>query len=280
MTRDGKPLAGALERTSHLGIAAHPDDLEIMTWHGIGSCIDRDDRWFSGVVVTDGAGSSRSGRFASLSDDEMRQVRFEEQVRAARDGQYSALVHLAAASGDIVGRSHRGVIDDLAAIIATARPEYVYTHSPLDGHRTHLAVVGHLIAALRIVPPDQRPRALYGCEVWGSLDWLPASRRVAFDVSGRAERCTGLIAVHESQIAGGKRYDLATLGRKRANATYHDSHQIDSATALEYAIDLSELLDDSAPALAALVDRILDEACQAMRSRLASSAPSTAEDPS
>jgi len=33
-----------------------------------------------------------------------------------------------------------------------------------------------------------------------------------------------LLGVFESQIAGGKRYDLALMGRRRANATYFESH--------------------------------------------------------
>ena len=53
---DGLPPAGALERTTHLGVSAHQDDLEIMAYHGILEGFSREDRWFTGVVVTDGAG--------------------------------------------------------------------------------------------------------------------------------------------------------------------------------------------------------------------------------
>ena len=52
------------------------------------------------------------------------------------------------------------------------------------------------------------------------------------------------MGVFDSQITGGKRYDLATAGRKRANATYHHALTTDQSTALEFAMDLMPLIDD------------------------------------
>jgi hypothetical protein len=63
---DGVPVAKALTRTTHLCLAAHQDDIEIMAHQGIAECFGRKDRGFTGVVVTDGAGSPRTGRFAKL----------------------------------------------------------------------------------------------------------------------------------------------------------------------------------------------------------------------
>ncbi len=61
---DGLQPAPALARTTHMGISAHQDDLEIMAVHGILECFQRQDRWFCGVVVTNGSGSPR-GRTAA-----------------------------------------------------------------------------------------------------------------------------------------------------------------------------------------------------------------------
>src|SRR5208282_4773708 len=58
---DNLAPAEALERTTHLAIAAHQDDIEIMAYHGIAACFGRKDKWFTGVVATNGAGSPRSG---------------------------------------------------------------------------------------------------------------------------------------------------------------------------------------------------------------------------
>ena len=58
---DGRAQEAALARTTHMGVVAHPDDLEIEGYPGIAECFGRDDRWFCGVVVTDGAGSLAAG---------------------------------------------------------------------------------------------------------------------------------------------------------------------------------------------------------------------------
>ncbi len=58
---DGLAPEAALARTTHLSIAAHQDDIEIMAYHGIAECFAQRDRWFTGVVVTHGAGSPRNG---------------------------------------------------------------------------------------------------------------------------------------------------------------------------------------------------------------------------
>ena len=57
ITPDGKSGPDAINRTTHLGIGAHQDDLEFMAFHGILACYDCTDRWFGGVTITDGRGS-------------------------------------------------------------------------------------------------------------------------------------------------------------------------------------------------------------------------------
>ena len=39
----------ALGRTTHLGIVAHPDDLEILAFHGIAECFYSKDKTFFGL---------------------------------------------------------------------------------------------------------------------------------------------------------------------------------------------------------------------------------------
>ena len=92
---DGRPVAAALARTTHLCIAAHQDDIEIMAYHGIAECFGRVEKWFSGVVVTNGSGSPRSGVYEKCSDVEMQSVRRQEQRKAAYVGDYSIQLQLA-----------------------------------------------------------------------------------------------------------------------------------------------------------------------------------------
>jgi LmbE family N-acetylglucosaminyl deacetylase len=243
---DGSPAVPALARTTHLCVGAHQDDIEIMAHAGVAACYGRDDKFFTGVVVTDGAGSPRAGRFAALSDREMQEVRREEQRRAAAIGKYNLQLQLAHPSADVKTPTQAEVRADLRAIVAGCNPEIVYLHNPADKHDTHVAVLLHCIEALRSLPREKRPQRVVGCEVWRDLDWLIDADKVALDASSRPELTTPLLEVFESQIAGGKRYDLATLGRRAANATFHTSHATDRLTAITWAMDLTPLIADPA----------------------------------
>jgi hypothetical protein len=59
------------------------------------------------------------------------------------------------------------------------------------------------------------------------------------DLSRRESLQAALLGVFDSQIAGGKRYDLASMGRRRANATYYASHGVDSTLGMSYAMDMT-----------------------------------------
>jgi hypothetical protein len=109
---------------------------------------------------------------------------------------------------------------------------------------THIGVVVAAIQAMRELARDQRPKKVIGCEVWRNLDWLPDAEKVLMDVSGRDNLAAALNGVFDSQIAGGKRYDLATLGRRSANATFFESHATDKTTQLVFGMDLTPLVAD------------------------------------
>ena len=243
---DGRPAEEALRRTTHLCVSAHQDDIEIMAFHGILECFSRKDRGFLGVTVTDGAGSPRDGIYASCTDQEMQKIRRAEQKKAAVVGGYCAMALLDYPSPVVKDGRRREVVEDIRDLAAAAHPQTVYTHNLADKHDTHVGVALRTIAALRELPPEARPQAVYGCEVWRDLDWMCDSDKVAFDLSARENLAAALLGVFDSQIAGGKRYDLATLGRRRAHATYHASHGTDATTGLCFAMDLKPLVDDPA----------------------------------
>lgn len=234
-------LEAAFKRTTHLAIAAHQDDVEIMAAAPILECFQNDKNWFSAVIVTDGRGSPRNGIYKKYSDEEMRLVRFKEQRKAALIGEYSALFMLDYPSKEVKSSSY-DPIEDLANILLATNPKYVYTHNLADKHDTHVGVSLKTIAAIRTLPHEKRPEKLFSCEVWRDLDWLPDSEKVAFDLSEKENLQSALLGVFDSQISGGKRYDLASLARRRANATYFESHGVDVQTAVSFALDMSVLL--------------------------------------
>jgi LmbE family N-acetylglucosaminyl deacetylase len=239
---DGLPAVQALARTSHLAISAHHDDLEIMATGPILECFQQEHQWFSGVVLSDGRGSPRDDLYKDYSDEAMRQVRFKEQRKAAVLGEYGALVMLDYPSTAIKDEMNRLPTQDLAQILQAAHPQDVYTHNLADKHDTHVATALKVIAAIRSLPEAARPKRLFGCEVWRDLDWMVDKDKVAFDLSSHENLQAALLGVFDSQISGGKRYDLATMGRRRANATYFESHGVDVTTGLAYAMDLTPLI--------------------------------------
>ena len=241
---DGTQEEKALARTTHLCFAAHQDDIEIMAAGPIMECFQRDDKWFTGVVVTDGRGSPRNGIYEKYTDEEMRLVRFKEQRKAAYVGEFSAQVMLDYPSKIVKDSGSKSPVDDMLALLRVTRPQVVFTHNLADKHETHVAVAVRVITALRALPENERPQNVYGCEVWRDLDWMLDEDKASFDLSEQENMQAALLGVFDSQISGGKRYDLASLARRRANATYFASHDVDNATGLSYGMDLTPLVID------------------------------------
>jgi LmbE family N-acetylglucosaminyl deacetylase len=241
---DGASEADALKRVTHLGIAAHQDDIEIMSMQGILEGFGNPNKWFMAVIATNGAGSPRDGLYGAYTDDEMQVIRRVEQKKAAFVGDYSAVAFLDHTSSTMKSSSNPAAKDDIKAIIAATKPEVIYTHNLADKHDTHVSTALRTIAAIRELPAEQRPRKLYGCEVWRDLDWLMDEDKVVFEVNGHENIQAALVGVFDSQVVGGKRYDLATMARRRAHATYHQSHSVDAAQLINFGMDLTPLIQN------------------------------------
>ncbi len=242
---DNEPVETALSRTTHLCFAAHQDDIEIMAAQPIIECYQQKDKWFTGVVVTDGRGSPRDDLYKNYTDDEMRLVRFKEQRKAAFVGEFAAQVLLDLPSKIVKDVSREETVEDILTVLRATKPQFVYTHNLADKHDTHVGVALRVIEALRRLDQAERPERVVGCEVWRALDWMADPDKVLMNVSEHENLQMALLGVFDSQIAGGKRYDLASMGRRRANATYFESHGVDATTGLSYAMDMSPLMSDT-----------------------------------
>jgi LmbE family N-acetylglucosaminyl deacetylase len=240
-----EPVEKALSRTTHLCFAAHQDDIEIMAAQPILECFQQKDKWFTGVVVTDGRGSPRDDLYKDYTDDDMRLVRYKEQRKAAFVGEFSAQVMLDIPSKIIKNSSRKEPVEDMLKVLRATRPQVVYTHNLTDKHDTHVGVALRVIEALRRLGQSERPTRLIGCEVWRALDWMVDPDKVLMNVSDHENLQFALLGVFDSQIIGGKRYDLASMGRRRANATYFESHGVDATTGLSYGMDMSPLMRDA-----------------------------------
>ena len=265
---DNLPVDAALTRTTHLCISAHQDDIEIMAAQPILECFQQKDKWFTGVVVTDGRGSPRNGLYESYTDDEMRLVRFKEQRKSAVVGEFAAQVMLDFPSGIVKDASRSEPVDDLVNVIRAAKPQFIYTHNLADKHDTHVSVALRVVAALRRLDQAERPERLVGCEVWRALDWMVDADKVQMDVSAHENLQFALLGVFDSQIVGGKRYDLASMGRRRANATYFESHGVDNTSGLSYAMDMTPLMSDASLEPASFADSLIQRFAQDVEDRV------------
>jgi LmbE family N-acetylglucosaminyl deacetylase len=241
---DGLPLDIAIQRITHMGIGAHQDDLEIMAFHGVMECFGQADKWFAGVDVTNGSGSARSGLYESYTDEQMVSIRRIEQKKASFVGEYALQVLLEYTSAEVKDADNRGTVEDIKTILSTCKPKILYTHNLADKHDTHVSTAIRIIQAIRELPEDLHPQKVYGCEAWRDLDWLCDEDKLLLDCSGREHLASALTGVFDSQIAGGKRYDLASVARRRANATYLASHNVDTASEIAFAMDLTPTIQN------------------------------------
>ena len=227
-----------------LCIRAHQDDCEIMAIDGILKGYYSKKYSFALVETADGGGSARTGRFANFTDEEMKVVRVKEQQSASEIGKYNSLYMLNYSSKEVKDPDNNQIVDEYMKIIKELRPQVIYTHSILDKHPTHVGVALKVIKALRSLPKEEQPKLFYGCEVWRGLDWISDEKKIGFDVSRNLKLQKKLLDVFESQIAGGKEYTKASIGRRYQNATYYQSHSVDSYKMVSYAIDMKPLLQN------------------------------------
>ena len=226
----------------YLCICAHQDDCEIMAIDGILKGYYSRKYSFALVETSDGGGSARTGEFKDYTDEMMKEVRIKEQEEASEIGRYHSLYMLNYSSKEIKDKDNKDIEEEYIKIIKELHPQVIYTHSILDKHPTHIGVVLKVISALRRLPKEDQPKVVYGCEVWRGLDWISDDRKIGFDVSRNEKLQKKILNVFKSQIAGGKAYTKASIGRRYQNATYFQSHSVDSYKMISYAIDLTPLM--------------------------------------
>jgi len=252
----------AMSKTTDLCIGAHHDDIEIMAYGPISKCFGSPDRHFTGIVVTDGDGSPRTGVYADYTADDMKAIRAVEQKQASQIGRYLAQVLLAYKSGDVKNPNNPVIVNELKELILACSPEVLYTHNLADKHDTHVAVCMQVIRALREIPLEKRPKRVETMEVWRSLDWLCDEDKVVHDTAAYPNLSAAILGVYDSQISGGKRYDLATQGRRLSNATFFASHAVDDFEGICFGLDITELVNSNADPsdfIVMYIDKFKDE---------------------
>lgn len=245
----------ALKQTTHLAIGAHPDDNEIMAYSGIAECY-RSSYRFVGVVITDGAGGTKEGPYAGMSDQELASVRVQELKKAAVLGDFLALFYFNYTSAELKSTRRADVTQDLVRILDAVRPRVVYVHNLFDEHDTHVAAVLRSIEALRELRHVHTPDVVYGCQVSGSLDWFP--EKVRLDVSKHPAIARQILHIFESQSENNRSYPWATLCRREADAIF-DRQNKQGPRAIWYAMNLTMLVTDPSIQLGEFIGQKIDE---------------------
>jgi len=238
-----KSIGEIKDGISYLAIGAHSDDLELIGLAGIIKHFKNKRNNFFGVLVSDNRGKPFHPKYKDYSPSRIQKIREDEQIKAAKIGDYSGVAFLRYPSSLIKNPSYKKEIEDkIKEIIELLNPHTIYTHNLYDRHPTHVAVSLRVIGALRKITKTKRPKEVYGVEVWGSLDWLSDKEKIAFDVSGYEELLSKLLEVFKSQIYKSHRYNEAALCRMRSNAIYNETHQFSKSTSLIFALDLMPLI--------------------------------------
>ena len=99
-----------------------------MAYVPIAECFGNKEKWFGAIVVTDGAGSPRSGLYADYTDEQMKEVRIVEQKKAACVGEYGFLAMLGHPSKEVKDAGNPKIVEELADLIRRAKPKHLYTH--------------------------------------------------------------------------------------------------------------------------------------------------------
>ena len=232
-----------METTNLLAIGAHHDDIEVMAMDGILKAYGSKKYSFYACVLSDGAHFSKMGKYSDISDKEMIETRNQEQIRASQIGEYANLVFLKHTREDIENNEKDVVIKNIQKVILEVQPDVVYTHNIFDKGDIHTLTAIRVIEAILGLEEDKRPRLLYGCEIFRSLDWLPDKYKVVFDLSENKELQSRLIGVYDTRMEQSRNYNKAVVGRKLAHATFGNSNSsIDEEKLIWYGINLTPVI--------------------------------------
>ena len=211
------------------------------------------------MVATNGAGSPRSGIYGGYTDEEMQKVRLMEQRKAAYVGDYACQIQLGYTSAQVKNASETALVEDLEQILRAMQPE-ICVSAQSGGqaryaHRRAAALHRGFARRARIRCVRKRCTAAKCGAIWTGC--RTTTNRCCRS-SAKPNIAAALVGVFDSQISGGKRYDLATAGRRVANATYFASHGTDQETALSFAMDLTPLVEDPSLSVAEYVLGFID----------------------
>lgn len=229
--------------TNLLAIGAHHDDIEVMAMDGILKAYGSKKYSFYACVLSDGVNCVKSGKYAELTDKEMIETRNQEQTRASQIGEYADLKMLKYSQEDIENDEKGKIVKEIRQMILDIKPDIVYTHNIFDKSPMHKMTCKRVIEAILGLEEEDRPRLVYGCEIFRSLDWLPDKYKVVFDLSENKELQSRLIGVYDTRAEQARNYNKAIVGRKIAHAIFGTQNtDIEEEKLIWYGINLTPVI--------------------------------------
>lgn len=224
---------------THICVAAHKDDGEMLALHGIKNCYE--DGGFGLIVLTDGGNCPKAGKYSDLSYEDMVEIRTEEQKRAATFGKYEKVYFFDLPSQTLEERKDEIAKEITNIIDSNPNIEYVYSHSIFDRHKTHINACKLTIEGVRQSKNKKNIKNFFGVELWRDLDWIEEKDLSFLDVSGSCAFAMQLLSYFESQNQS-KMYNRGFCGRLASNATFSNSHSNSECTEVMRAVDMTKLL--------------------------------------
>jgi LmbE family N-acetylglucosaminyl deacetylase len=184
-----------------LAICAHPDDVDFRCAGTLAAWARQGTRTTL-LILTDGAKGSHD---LSLSDAQVRDVRRDEQLRAARVVGYDDVRFLSEPDGLL--SADQAIVQQVALLIRDVRPQALLTYDPwapyiLHPDHTEAGRIGFLAAVRAREPRFYREAARRGLAPWKVDElWLfaPFQPNRIEDISSTFEAKLDAIMCHESQ---------------------------------------------------------------------------------
>lgn len=219
----------ALEDVTHLVFASHADDDVLLGAQGISDTYRVDDKNMGVIVVSADPGTGRPTGHEDKSNEEMIDIRWNEQMNASNVAEYALSVQLGYLKKKIKGMEDgkpeetHDIIASLSTILQhTPKLENLYLHSIFDAHDTHIAIdMFSLQAAFEAVQGSHISEEcnIYGVEVSTGIALLPPEDRVLLPVNNM-DLVTQVLLNYETELDK-RAYHLALFGRAIANDTFN-----------------------------------------------------------
>jgi glucosamine-6-phosphate deaminase len=263
--RHVEALQAALAKTTHVGVGAHQDDIEIMAGPML---LKNKDHWMN-IIVTDGAASKSilNGMATELTPKQLTDMRQREQREAARETG-TPVIQLKYPSAAVNGHMGEGKRQEAAFALGTLfsampKTEEVFGHNPIDKHATHLAVLAVQTAALRAAQ-HKNLKNVYAMEVWGGLTGIPEAQLSMFVVEDGRDLAAinTLIGKYQSQIQGqGRDYAATTTARMVGHGGYvSNPHLNNPPEGMVIGLNITDFTKGESNDMGALAKELLERA--------------------